>query len=538
MYKLRIKKTKEKKLIWSNFRYYIDLVILVCCCIIAVNIHPSNETDISLDNQSDFSESTIEKSKMIYIFHDYAWNEYIMNDNIHGAADSFDYLFNHDVPNDLKWEDYVKSVSLSGFADDASETLYEDESENSNSIKDNQISIDDIMSDLWLDPAEDSDSLVINLWEIDEISDDAIYTVKQETWNNNDTTLIIEKIDSGVVNQQISNDDKSNINFINQSTEYENNESSSDGGEDWLAARAFTFIEDGWILPTLIPRNDLYFWDGDYSLAYLNHYWEDDTNKKWITIIEDYASCMTPWWYKIMHWDSVLAYKQMDNAPDICNIERRFCWKWKLSGTYTQQWCSINENYTYEQWGEAQVAKNTYETDEFKWKNTIQNEDGTVKVKDSEIWWSFVLDRPVTSYTTFYSGENIREEDEEVDQTTRPHRNCTAPRWEKVEHWQFIQAFKHANWFSDAPCEAQIRICTMGELKWTYTESTCKTRNTSFIDWINWSPNRWTYSKEKIDRVKKQIRNERVDYEKARKDADRSTTSDALDKILWILDQD
>jgi hypothetical protein len=78
----------------------------------------------------------------------------------------------------------------------------------------------------------------------------------------------------------------------------------------------------------------------------------------------------------------------------------------------------------------------------------------------------------------------------------------------------------------------------MWELKWTYTESTCKTWNTSFIDWVNWSPNRWTYSKEKIDWVKKQIKNEWVDYEKARKNADRSTTSDALDKILWILDQD
>lgn len=533
MHKLKVKKTKEKKLIWSNFKYYIDLVILACCCIIAINIHPSNNEDNF--NQPNPSSEVSEKSKMIYIFHDYDWNEYTMNDNIHGAADSFDYLFDDEIPSDLKWEEYVKSVSLSGFSDNANETL--DTNTNSDSIKDNQVSIDDIMSDLWINPEGNDNSLNINLWEPDEIEDDTTYTVKQKTWNNNSVILIIEKIDTSDIKH--TNNNENDNSYGNASPEEENHEINSSNEEDWSTAKAFTFIEEWWILPTLIPRNDLYFWGNNSSLTYLNHNWNDDKNNdKGITIIDDYADCMTPWWYKIAHWDSVLAYKQMDNAPDICNIERRFCWKWKLSGTYTQQWCSINENYTYEQWGEAQIAKNSEDNDEFKWRNTIQNEDGSVKVKDSEIWWSFVLDRPVNSYSAFHSGDNIREEDPEVSQTTRPHRNCTAPRWEKVDHWQFVQAFKHANWFSDAPCEAQIRLCTMWELKWTYTESTCKTWNTSFIDWVNWSPNRWTYSKEKIDWVKKQIKNEWVDYEKARKNADRSTTSDALDKILWILDQD
>lgn len=73
---------------------------------------------------------------------------------------------------------------------------------------------------------------------------------------------------------------------------------------------------------------------------------------------------------------------------------------------------------------------------------------------------------------------------------------------------------------------------------WTYTESTCKTRDTSFIDRINWSPTWETYSKEKIERVKKQIKNEEIYYENERKNAEKSTNSDALDKILWILDQD
>lgn len=73
---------------------------------------------------------------------------------------------------------------------------------------------------------------------------------------------------------------------------------------------------------------------------------------------------------------------------------------------------------------------------------------------------------------------------------------------------------------------------------WTYTESTCKTRDSSFIDWVNGSPSWNTYSKEKIERIKKQIKNEKKYYENTRKNAEKSTDSDVLDKILYMLDQD
>ena len=202
-----------------------------------------------------------------------------------------------------------------------------------------------------------------------------------------------------------------------------------------------------------------------------------------------------------------------------------------------QQWCSVNKNYTYEQWWDVQVTKE-YD-DGFNWKNTRQNPDWTVSVKDTEIWWGeWIYDRPNKTSSSFTTSDNIRESDEWVDQTKRPHPDCTAPRWEKVKYGQFVQAFKHKNWFSDIPCEMQIRICTVWELRWTYTESSCKTWDTSFIDWVNGSPTRQTYSKEKLEWVKKQISNEQNYYEKTRKDATRTTNSTDLDRILFILDQD
>lgn len=545
---LKDKKNKEKKLIWLKFRYYLDFIILVCCTIIAFNIHPSNITN----NKNTLSDKPI----MTYIFHDYEWNEYIMNDKTHGAPSSRDYLFNEEIPNDLKWDEkeYVDSVSIGDLmnnenSNDIKQTWTVNDN-NSVWVKDNQVSMDDIMTDLWIvstesgnsdlnmneisdiNIIEDSDSITINIWYTEKTPTESdYYTTEEKNWSGKDSSLIIKKFDN--------NKDENNETW-NKSEEWNSIKTSNSEDNNLPIAKTFTFINEGRILPTLASINDLYSNNSSKSIMYTNNYWDnivtnETFNESWITIIDDYASCMTPWWYKISHWDSVLAYKQMESTPDICHIERRFCRKWKLSWTYTQQWCSINKNYTYEQRWDIKTSNNPQE--EFKW-DIKQNSDWSVTVKDNEIWWSFVFDRPNNTYSDFSNSDNIRTEEPEIEQTTRPHWDCTSPRWEKVKHWDFIQAFKHANWFSDSPCEAQIRLCTMWELMWTYTEPTCKTRDTSFIDRINGSPTRDTYSKEKIERVKKQIKNEKIYYEDSRKDAARSTNSEALDRILYILDQD
>ena len=488
------KKTKEK-IIWSKARFYIDFVIFVCCLVITFNIHPTN-----IKNNTD----TAEKTKMIYIFHDYEWNEFVLNDTVHWSANSWDYLFEDNIPESIKWES-ENSVSIWG-----------KDQETNNNVKDNQVSIDDMINDLWinepdLDKNSNDNTVVINLSSWVQENTNIEYTIKEETVDDN-STLTIEKID-------------------NQTKNLDNTE------ENLLAAQTFSFTTDGWLLPTLIPRDEITFNNSIYpSKSYIDgsgyiisESWiKSNKNESTVTILDDYKDCMTPWWYKIVHWDSVLAYKQLDNAPDICNIERRYCWNWKLSGTYTQQWCSINKNFTYEQWWEAEVVKKVEE--QKKW--TTQNEDWTVSVKTPETTWSFVFDRPSRPHTEYYYADNIRPDDPEIEQSKRPHWDCTAPWWEKIEHGTFVQAFKHSNWFSDAPCEAQLRLCTNGNLMWNYTESTCKTRDTSFIDWINWSPTRETYSKEKLERVKKLIKAEK-NYSK---DYNRFTNSEELDKILNILD--
>lgn len=513
MNKLKIMKKKNSKIIWNKVKNYIIFWILACCSIIIFNIHPTENTNNS---------NTIEDDKEImYIFHDYAWNEYILNNTSHWSSDSLDFLFDKEVPDAIKWvenQHYSSEVSLANNWDSDNEK--ED-------IKDNQVSLENIMSDLWID-WDNNDYLVISLWNNDK-DDDTQYKVKEESYEWDNSALIIEK-----------------ENYENNKTD---NEETNNETEDLLNAKRFEYTKEGRVLPTLVEWDEIQlnnksktitaYTDSDYNNKSNNNESEESTNK-WITIIDNYAECYTPRWYSIEHWDSVLAYKQLDNAPDICNIERRYCWNGKLSWTYTQQWCSVNKNYTYNSRWEAEVSQGQKEGQkEIKWW-ARQNPDWSVTVKNSEIWWAFVFDRPNRSKTDFISGDsdNIVKESEWIEQTSRPYRDCTAPRWEKIKHWQYVYAYKHSNWFSDSPCEVQLRLCSMWELFWTYKESRCKTRDTSFIDWVNWSPTRDTYSEEKLDLIKKKIKNEEKEYKNSRKDASRSTNSVSLDKILYIMDQD
>ena len=62
MGKLRIRRNKEKNMIWKGVKFYIDFFVLICCLIVVFNIHPTN----NLQNETQDS-NTLEKPKMIYM---------------------------------------------------------------------------------------------------------------------------------------------------------------------------------------------------------------------------------------------------------------------------------------------------------------------------------------------------------------------------------------------------------------------------------------------------------------------------------------
>lgn len=526
MKKIKVKKRKEKKLIWNKTKHYIILWIVACCLIVSVNIHPTN---IEPSSNSD----------MIYIFHDYERNKYILNESTHGSSDELDYLLDDSIPENIKWKDYsyTNSVSL--------------ENLEAEDINDNQISIENIMNELWID---DSFS-----WDITIVDD------SKDTWWEYENTLIIDLSNNS--NEIVENNNLYNVTndwsilTIKKSksiVSYNNINTWNNSNNKGTIVKSFKTIPETWVLPSLISLNQLEDLNYKDSISNSNNStdyndgakdYENSKNIGWVNILPDYADCMTPRWYKISHWESVLAYKQLDNAPNVCNIERRFCRNWKLSWTYPQEWCYTNENYTYTQRNDLENSTKTVSNsskknnNSQKWftvneeptieLNTKQNKDGSVTVYKPETTWSFVFDWPSQTYTNIHNWEDNIEEFIWIEQTRKQHANCITSRWEEVAHWQIIQAFKHANGFYDIPCQTQIRLCSDWKLNGSYEQESCRHWESSFVDRFNGSANNDKYYKEKLKKIKQKIKYEEEYY----KELKWLSEEEALDKIFYLLDE-
>jgi len=71
-----------------------------------------------------------------------------------------------------------------------------------------------------------------------------------------------------------------------------------------------------------------------------------------------------------------------------------------------------------------------------------------------------------------------------VEQTSQMKQNCTTPRGTKVNHGQFVKAYKSSIGLLDVPCETQLRLCVNGILKGNFTNASCTFQNITYNDYI------------------------------------------------------
>ena len=257
-----------------------------------------------------------------------------------------------------------------------------------------------------------------------------------------------------------------------------------------------------------------------------------------IHLIPNYRQCMTPRGYKIDHWESIIAYKQDKNTYDDCNLERRYCYDGKLSGTFTEKSCKVNSKYSYYEKTFVSYYTNqksdliqSEKQPQYREENYKTNKHGIEEILDV---------KPVHQITDYYTTEpTVREEKSEIEQHSFQHENCRAPWGEKVNHWQFVKAYKHKNGFSDYPCEVQIRLCVDWELEWTYQYDSCYGWNTSYLDRLDGYPTRWSMDLKPLTGKKLEyvnnLRKIESEYEKIEEGHFKTPLRD---KILDLLDEE
>lgn len=187
--------------------------------------------------------------------------------------------------------------------------------------------------------------------------------------------------------------------------------------------------------------------------------------------------CITPWWEYVAHWDFVLAYEQRKDVDNLCNVQRRFCYDWKLDWTYIQKSCKENTLYSYVR-PEA-ISYTQKPVDPFVQPNQpfLSGADFDTHGKINEVtdpidvWGSPGSGRPVDSVST--------------SQTLLSNTVCITPWWEKIKNWQFVKAYKSSIGLIDLPCEVELRMCVNWNLKGYYENRTCTFKKMTYRDYLS-----------------------------------------------------
>jgi len=186
--------------------------------------------------------------------------------------------------------------------------------------------------------------------------------------------------------------------------------------------------------------------------------------------------CITPWWEYLAHWDFVLAYEQRKDVDNLCNVQRRFCFDWKLNWTYLQKSCKEHTVYSYIK-PEA-ISYTQKQIDDFvqpnqpslSWANFDTHGKINWNLDPIDVWWNAGSWRPSEFVST--------------SQTPISNKYCITPWGERVKNWQFIKAYKAPIWLIDLPCDVELRLCVSGQLKWEYINRTCTFKKMTYRDYI------------------------------------------------------
>lgn len=194
--------------------------------------------------------------------------------------------------------------------------------------------------------------------------------------------------------------------------------------------------------------------------------------------------CETPRWVKIKDKESILAYEQRSDTPDICNVQRRTCNNWILDGSFTQPACNEKVTYTYNR--SNNIDKEEGSTVTYTKKAVLSHNDvakneliQTPKYTKNE-WAKYDKNWKLVKWSeepTTVIGKNEEptiSDIDSVEQINKTYYNCKSPRWEIVQHWQFIRAYELPYWFTNASCNVELRLCVDWELKWSYTYKDCE----------------------------------------------------------------
>lgn len=223
--------------------------------------------------------------------------------------------------------------------------------------------------------------------------------------------------------------------------------------------------------------------------------------------VSSQQSCSVPRWGSIKHGESVLAYQQRLDDPATCNIQRRVCDDGTLNGSYTQPSCKELLGFNTEK--QEVVAYNVPNSNNEYIQPTNSDSNSLTTNRGESSNKNFTVNRftpsvPVTSSAGWsYAGSSIQSQQNPVvknpvytrqsstSPTIRDGTVCQTPWGEEVRNGQFVKAYKVDKWFSNLPCEVELRYCVQTVLEWSFQYESCQHYDIAVEDYLigHYDPN-------------------------------------------------
>jgi len=195
------------------------------------------------------------------------------------------------------------------------------------------------------------------------------------------------------------------------------------------------------------------------------------------TVEETARDCVTPRGEQVADGESVRAYQQRVDQPNLCRVERRLCRDGFLAGSFEQRGCAevaLTENFLVG----APEPKNREAIDPLIQSDLIREENLEVGLEDGRV----ISVQPETPLLQIPEnlieprGQNLAENLE---------KTCQAPRGEQVAGGQFVRAYALDRGFTNFPCQVQLRHCVDGELDGDFVYESCAPLDLPIEDYLD-----------------------------------------------------
>lgn len=208
--------------------------------------------------------------------------------------------------------------------------------------------------------------------------------------------------------------------------------------------------------------------------------WE---TKKWtgnvVVSADSFHDCIIPWNHKIIsHGASVLAYKQREDVPSFCNVERRICRDGILEWSFDSPSCKEHVKYNY--YKKDVVSYNTKPINLFVQPSELAtNRDAEFSMNGKRNELLIPIDVRNNDIH-----DELQNEPWNIGQKTIIYTNCISPWGEAVKHNQFIKAYKTRDGFENSFCEVELRLCVDGNLEGTFQFPYCEHHEMAIEDFL------------------------------------------------------